>query len=336
MGMSGGNKKKVIIIGAGLSGCLASNTLDKNKWDVEVYDSSDGSGGPLAHHKAIMRLREKAIGDAFGLSLRKITVWKGIYFRGEFYDRYMPNVNNLYSKKVLGYVGERSLGALGKVDRYTFPAGATIVPAGKVFYSYKLIAVEPGRLIFQTPEGEKEVFYDFCISTIPLVVLAPLCGFACSPEEIRARPIYLARCGLKIPSDVFQTFYVPEEKYKIYRASVDGDRLIFEAVAPLGPEDVYAEITELTEELFGLGKEIDCDSFTFHKQDLGKIIENREVSNAAVWWFTDKFKIYSLGRFALWRPLRMDQVFKDMRIITKMISLTGTAEAYDRRKRVWA
>ncbi len=49
-----------------------------------------------------------------------------------------------------------------------------------------------------------------------------------------------------------------------------------------------------------------------------------------IYWATDKFNLYSLGRFATWRPgLLMDDVVNDVRVIRRIIN-NGS---YDHRKK---
>ena len=41
-------KKKVIIVGGGITGCMAALYLDKKKFDVSIYESKNNLGGVLS------------------------------------------------------------------------------------------------------------------------------------------------------------------------------------------------------------------------------------------------------------------------------------------------
>jgi len=66
-------------------------------------------------------------------------------------------------------------------------------------------------------------------------------------------------------------------------------------------------------------------------QRYSKILPIPEVERKRlILWATDNFNIYSLGRFATWRPgLLMDDVVNDVRVIRRIIN-NGS---YDHRKK---
>ena len=54
------------------------------------------------------------------------------------------------------------------------------------------------------------------------------------------------------------------------------------------------------------------------KEELSRIDE--ELRKDFIYWATDKHNIFSLGRFATWRPgLLLDDLVKDIRLIDKWI-----------------
>jgi hypothetical protein len=56
------------------------------------------------------------------------------------------------------------------------------------------------------------------------------------------------------------------------------------------------------------------------EQDYGKIVPIDEYERQKfILWATDNWNIYSLGRYATWRQILLDDVMKDIGVITKFI-----------------
>ena len=68
-------------------------------------------------------------------------------------------------------------------------------------------------------------------------------------------------------------------------------------------------------------KNRDIQSYTVYKQSIGKILPfaNR-IRKQIIDDLTNRFNIYSLGRFAIWKPIRVDHVVDDMKAITCRIN----------------
>jgi len=160
------------------------------------------------------------------------------------------------------------------------------------------------------------------ISTAPLpVVLKQL--------DITA-PVEFPRSSIKVTrwtvpnADVFQTVYFPERCLGVYRASITGDTLIAESVAPLDEAD-----TDQIGNAFGLRIE-DCDLMESVDQKYGKIAAvDDAVRKQLLFRLTHEHNIYSLGRFATWRNILLDDVVDDITMIKKLLKANN---AYDVRR----
>lgn len=291
------------IVGAGLAGLIAAHAWPQS----QVLEASPQ---PRAGHRALLRFRSEAVGQLTGIEFRRVRVRKGLWAEGEFHP---PAIRwaNMYSQKALGrLVGERSIWSLEPVDRFIAPDN---------FYE-RLIESVGSRISWNTNAS-------FALKQ-PLVSTAPL------PTVLRAldlpQPLEFPRAGIRVTrwhvpgADVFQTVYFPERCLNIYRASITGDTLIAESIGPLDETDV-AEIGRA----FGIAID-ECDELESVDQKYGKIAPvDDAVRKQLLFRLTHEFNIFSLGRFATWRNILLDDVVDD---ITQIKKLMRTASAYDLRR----
>lgn len=281
----------ITIVGAGLSGLIAANLIP-NSIVVEAQST-------FPQHKAVLRFRSPAVGDALGIPFRKVMVRKAIWHDGDFQS---PSIqlSNLYSQKVAGKILDRSIWNLEAEERWIAPLAFQQILCERLD--------DTTRVSFDT----RFEFRSSCISTAPMPVLAKIKKIAHS-QDFTSFKVGVRRW--KIPDcDVFQTIYFPGNE-SVYRASITGDELIAEYIgAPVDDDD------EILETVFGILDDMEHldDSVTA----LGKItpIDERWRRNFIV-QMTRIHQIYSLGRFATWRPgLLQDDVLKDIAVIKKMMS----------------
>ena len=58
-----------------------------------------------------------------------------------------------------------------------------------------------------------------------------------------------------------------------------------------------------------------------HYQEYGKLVPTDHVERTTfILAMTDRFRVYSLGRFGTWRQILLDDLAKDIRIIERMIT----------------
>lgn len=306
------------ILGAGLSGLLAAcmfpeaTVYERNSEDAQI-------------HKALLRFRTSAVGDAVGIEFRPVQVHKGIWLDGKFEPPSIRNAN-LYSKKVLdGRLMDRSVWNLEPVVRYIAPEEFPAMLREKC----------KGRILYNNPIEATDFRSDVAtISTLPLNFALKMAAnfdpitFGLYEGELKFErwPIRVDRYRILKRSDVYQTVYFPGEKTSVYRASITGDMVIVESI---GKPSKLDQAMDTWPEAFGLypGEYTQIDSV---EQHYGKIepIENDALRKRMIFELTSKLNIYSLGRFAVWKNILQDDVLKDIFVIKKLLN----SNIYDRKR----
>lgn len=295
--------KNLKIYGAGLAGLLAGCMFQ----NAEIFEAAPRN---KVNHKALLRFRSSAVGDAVGIDFRKVRVHKGIWMDNRDVQ---PSIqlSNLYSKKVIGNLADRSIWNIEPCDRYIAPED----------FIEQLMQRCESRIAFDTPVTESEIAFDSrAISTLPMSVMLKLTNISNQSAPIfQAEPIKVKR-WLIPGADVFQTIYFPSPDTNLYRASITKDLLIAEY---MDEEDDY-----LFFNAFGLWSD-DCVLVDDTKQQFGKIspIDN-EWRKKFMFDLTTKHNIYSLGRFGTWRNILLDDVLKDISVIKKLMN----SSIYERSK----
>lgn len=294
------------IIGAGLAGLIAAHSFTGSR-------ILEAAPAPAQLHKALLRFRSDAVSKATGIDFRRVRVHKGIFAGGQFFQ---PDIRlaNMYAQKVLGRLaGDRSIWNIDAVDRFIAP---------DTFYEQMLetvgsrvewgAAADFAGWSRQTPT----------ISTAPLPVA--LKGFGIDHDLAFERsPISVLRATVK-GADVFQTVYFPDPNLSVYRASITGNTLIVEAMIERGQltsQDVHAVLTA-----FNLPMSAMNDSTTV-EQKYGKIAPVDDAARKQLLFrLTHEFNVFSLGRFATWRNILLDDVVSDISAIKKLMR----GNAYER------
>lgn len=308
----------MIIIGGGIAGRMAAGYF--SHFNPEVYEAKKDE---KSDHKAIMRFRDFSIGYLLGTPLEKIHVTKAIYFKGAFVEP-SPMMLNLYSRKVAKGIYPRSI-------RFTEPAERFIAKEPFHFlsanYGHSLIRIEPFRSFFSTSGNgvsiDKIMDFDVCISTIPLPVMAKAAHIDMGKTKIESYPIHITRYKIKIPSEVYQTIYFPDLDTPIYRASLEHQDLIIECQdRPLSsvPVDVFHAFGLIPSDLY------DEQNYT---QENGKIVEMDDtIRKKVLIELTEKYRVYSLGRYATWRNITSDVLIDDLSKIASMMKMSPSARKY--------
>jgi len=301
----------MIIIGGGIAGRMAAGYF--SYFSPQVYEAKNEEG---SSHKAIMRFRDESIGYLLGVSLEKIDVHKAIYYKGNFVE-ISPMIQNLYSRKVAKGIYPRSINFTDPVERYIAKQSFRIPLAN---YGYALEKVEPNKCYFS---NGKSVDYDVCISTIPLPVMAKAAGLDYGKVKMESYPIYILRCKVKIPSEVYQTIYFPDLDTSVYRASLEGQDLIIECLEwPAFADRAYVY------EAFGLVG-IGLYDEKEYIQENGKIVDmDDSIRKKIIMELTEKFSVYSLGRYATWRNITSDVLLDDLPKIAGLMKLSDAARKY--------
>ena len=102
----------------------------------------------------------------------------------------------------------------------------------------------------------------------------------------------------------------------VYRASISGDILIIESMNELDSNDRYFVF-----ESFGLLTIENTHVLKDHKQERGKIgAIDEKIRKKIILDLTLKHNIFSLGRFATWRNIVLDDVYNDILVIKRLIN----------------
>ena len=306
--------KHLKIIGAGLAGLIAAHHFR----GAYVYEAGERKEG----HKALLRFRTDEVSRIVGVPFKAVTVDKGIYYKGELHDRCNVQLANQYAIKVTGRVAGRSIWSLDRVTRYIAPEDLYERLVGKLVGEHRLHFNAPVEGVNEWEKHERDT-----INTAPLPVILKACGMDVPALNFDKAPIDVLR--YRIPGcDVYQTLYFPANDLRTFRASITGDLLIIEMMTGDHPphEFVWAH-RSATDELFyvaeAFGLQDIVDSFECLgsvEQQYGKIISlPDEHRHAILYELTQRFGIYSIGRFATWRNLLLDDVAQDLRVVERLI-----------------
>ncbi len=227
---------------------------------------------------------------------------KGLYSEGEYKPPTIALANQ-YSRKVLGRIlGDRSVWNLDPVERWIAPEN----------FQERLLDNVRHRLTFDAPDdmrGDKPF-----ISTAPLPVALNNLGIEHSLEFVRS-PISVQR--YRVPHcDAHQTVYFPDRDIGLYRASITGDVLIVESIS-----NTLWHWSNDINSAFGINLD-DCEPLGSVSQEFGKIINLPDAQRRALLYrLSANHGLYSLGRFAQWRNILLDDVVHDIGVIRKLMSV---------------
>jgi hypothetical protein len=135
-------------------------------------------------------------------------------------------------------------------------------------------------------------------------------------------PVYVVTADIVAPfADVYQTIYYPAPNNPIYRASITGNRIIIEYIHDPCFPDIPSlhHSVEKTLEDFGINNCV-LAGFTENKQPFGKIVPiDSSVRKNFIHTMSQDMQIYSLGRFATWRQILLDDLVGDIKFIEEFI-----------------
>lgn len=297
----------VSIIGAGMAGLLAGAMF---RGEAQIYEAAPRL--PNNHH-ALLRFRSDEIAQHLNIPFQAVDVMKIVK---PFRNKVAEAVG--YSLKSNGRASLRSIRtAEGKVDK------RFIAPPDFV----EQLAGMQGKKIMFNSSFSKDALITWdalgiggpTISTIPMGSLMKLLEYPDIPE-FGFRHGWVVKGEVLLPSDICATIYYPDPAVPIVRATLTGQIFQIEMVEQFDQARWNVEeIMKLV--LFDFGLEAYSYSAELVRQQYAKIvgISDRERRKFII-WATDEYNIYSLGRFAVWKPgLLLDDVFHDCRKIMSMI-----------------
>lgn len=293
----------MIIVGAGMAGLLAAHML--RRYGVTVWEAQPQLPD---NHGALLRFRSDAVAEATGIPLRRVTVHKAVLWAGRLWQQMCPlAAHNAYSVKVTGAAMARSILDLRPGDRYIAPPTFLddLSRDLNILYNTRLanLEVDQGRP---------------WVSTIPMPAVAAMAARDDTPDFPHL-PVWSVRCRVPL-TDLYQTMYYPGADTDYYRASFTGDLLTIEYTkAPTDP--LYAVGRVLHD--FGLTplfQLVSPDGVTVKRQEYGKLLPvNDQWRRAFIVYLTTRYNMYSVGRFATWRQILLDDVVTDVRQVARMI-----------------
>lgn len=307
------------IIGAGMAGLLAANILRRQ--EPVVFEAQQTLPD---NHGALLRFRSDVVSRATGIPFRKVLVHKAIRpYGGKVNHQATLRDHNMYSFKVTGKIMERSILNLNAEERY-------IAPDNFIAELGKNINIQFGMPLNDMPPPADNLTNVTMISTIPMPALMELAKWELRPAFHYREVWSVTAIVTERDIDVYQTIYFPDPcGERFYRASFTGNKLTIEYCydATIIPE------RELTEDImdvlgcFGLGDlvnpfELDR-TVKYHKY--GKLMPIDDgLRRAFIVSMSDHYNLYSLGRFATWRQLLLDDLVKDVNVINGFITDRST------------
>lgn len=315
--------EKMIIYGAGLTGLIAANIFQRS-YTVEIKEAIN----TLPHnHQALLRFRTPKVGEAVGIPFRQVTVQKAAMVNGQLTSQPDLRSNNLYSQKVTGAFHNRSILDLRPSQRWIAPRGLVYQLAsqlqGSITYGQPLTKEDIEERV---SDIRRSILVRDWVSTIPLPMMIELAGW--KPLSLQSRPIAVIHGTIKKPNcDLYQTIYFPDPQVRYYRASITGNQFILEFTGKTEPS---IQCVEKVLSYFGISAFEFENEPTVSHQGYGKILPSQDDQERKkiILGLTDMLRIYSLGRFAVWRQILQDDVIQD---ITRINVWMSDRSGYQRR-----
>jgi hypothetical protein len=300
----------VIIIGAGQAGLLAARRLaNYNPSIIERQEQLPNN------HSALLRFRSNIVGEATGLAFREVNVYKGVLCEDGQTVTNNPTIRdiNAYSIKSTGVCIERSIIDTRPVRRYIAPTNFIELLGNKAPIEFNADCKPIIRGRFEQGDAKDEPI----ISTIPMPELMALLDYPIK-FEFKSLPIWTINCDLWNVG-VYQTLYVPYKEDQPYRVSVTGNILTMECAHDPAQWSLVEYVSKYLNVLFP-GDKVKLMNMKVRKQEYGKIVPIPDYERQKfILWATDNYNIYSLGRYATWRQILLDDIIKDIGVIQKFV-----------------
>lgn len=299
-------KPGVIIVGAGHAGLLAANML--RRFNPLVYEAQQDLP---ANHSALLRFRSPSFSDAVGVPFQKVLVRKGIWNGSAIVDRCTVALANQYSLRAVGGFMDRSIWNTDAEFRWIAPPSLNETMA-------RGVRIEYGKE-YPLPATHDHVPV---ISTIPMPVAMRMeMREQVALPEFQHRSIWVMKFTIESPvCNLFQTVYNagPSRHDSWYRATIHGAEVTVECHSDRHLKGVGLVWESLM--TFGMGDEIVFSKPTIKEQKFGKMVPICERTRQAfICRISETLQVYSLGRFATWRPIILDDVVQDVKRIEAMI-----------------
>lgn len=315
------------IIGAGMAGLLAAGMIRDR--EVKIIEAAPSLPN---NHSAVLRFRSSIVGDALDIQFKQVHMMKAVHeWRNAVAD------SLAYSMKCNGTATLRSIMSAGQEVHKRYIAPPDLI---QQMHARVNSTIEYGRAVTidDIKSAEEPI-----ISTVPMPIMMDILGWQEKPA-FRFVNGFNVNCTVE-NVDAYVSVYVPDPMELFNRVSLTGNVMTVEVSLPnIGtPQEVMTYMKGIQESererrelirnaLFVLGiDKANIKDERWSVQRYAKILPIKENERKQfIYWATDKFNLYSLGRFATWRPgLLMDDVVNDVRVIRRIIN-NGS---YDHRKK---
>lgn len=299
-----------------MAGLLAGKIMSRSH-PVEILERQEVLPN---NHSAVLRFRTDKLANELRIPFKKVTVLKGV----------APWLNPIadalaYAHKCTGvYRSDRSFPTFESDLRYIAPEDfiARIADRQNIIYGSEFDTLGYGVA------SDIEIPL---ISTIPMPALMKVLEY---PEIPKFEAVHGFNLVMDLPmAEAYVSLYVPNPSLAFNRISITGNRLTVEYSYPGGDEDdveYQRQLLDPVEQarsaldmlgIFSSRLYHDYDKAQFKRQTYSKILPIDEIARRKfIHWASDRFNIYSLGRYATWRPgLLLDDLIKDIDIIGRLI-----------------
>jgi len=316
----------MIVVGAGMAGLLAAAMLRTEC--SKIYEKQSQLPN---NHSAVLRFRSRTVADVLNIMFEEVTVMKEVQpWRGTIADALA------YSYKCTGHSTMRSIVTADSSMEVRYIAPHDLIQ--------RMADISRSRLHLGATVGATELCKSYqeepIISTLPMPVLMGILGYGSADNWFRSVSGRNVVCEVEDMSAYF-SLYIPDPGFDASRVSITGNQMIIECPDPHkvkghgrgdGPaiDHVDEKLLQMVCQWLGMNPSR-ISNARVHQQRYAKILPiDEKIRKDFILWASQHHNIYSLGRFATWRPgLLLDDIVNDVRVICR---LAGGESPYDQRK----
>lgn len=328
----------MIVLGAGMAGLLAAAILRSSATSVLEAQSAIPN-----NHSAVLRFRSEVVAQVLGIEFKAVDAMKTIH----------PWSNPLadalaYSVKTTGAPTLRSiLTADNKLSRrFIAPPDLISQMVRSIHCPIHLSRSVTSEFLLGADRPQKAV-----LSTIPMPTMMRLLQW---PKAEDAASLFRWSDGYNISFtvrglDAYASLYVPAPYLEENRISITGNRVTIETSHPSMEASLLSHIIDEYENdeaavlhridralntigLTGEGLDGRLSDISVTRQKYSKILPvDESIRREFIMWASKEHSVYSLGRYATWRPgLLLDDLVNDVRVIQRISSSPSSSYPYNK------
>lgn len=309
------------IIGAGMAGLLAGAMMRHAA--TAIHEAQPELPN---NHTAVLRFRSPVVGEALNIPFKQVNALKALApWQNPIADAlaYSAKTNGTHTlRSIMTADGRMATRYIAPEDLVSRMAAAVQCP---INFNAKCDEYALREMAAAGP----------VVSTIPMPALMKVLGWEAKSE-------FKSRAGINIVGTIpgasaYCSLYVPDPLLPFSRISITGDKLIVECSEEFmnelheSPNDrLHKSRTVLLQALHMMGLDGVSMSYEALPQKYAKVLPIDEAERREfIMWASTEHNIYSLGRFATWRPgLLMDDVVNDVRVIQRLTAQRGEAYSH--------